>query len=67
MKFIEGQYYYRDWETVLDNCIGSGTTAIACMNTNRNFIGIEMDQKYYEIANKRIKERQIELSQQLFK
>ena len=47
--------------------MGSGTTAIACMNTNRNFIGFEMDSKYYEIANKRIKERQIELNQQLFK
>lgn len=59
--------YTNEGETVLDNCIGSGTTAIACMNTNRNFIGFEMDQKYYEIANKRIKERQIELNQQLFK
>ena len=59
--------YTNEGETVLDNCIGSGTTAIACMNTSRNFIGFEMDQKYYEIANKRIKEHEIELNQQLFK
>src|SRR5699024_9314179 len=35
-------------ETVLDNCMGSGTTAIACMNTERNFIGFELDKTYYE-------------------
>lgn len=42
--------------TVLDNCIGSGTTAVACLNTNRNFIGIEKDDKYFEIATKRVSE-----------
>jgi DNA modification methylase len=47
--------YTNENETVLDNCIGSGTTAIACINTNRNFIGFENDQKYYEIALNRIK------------
>ena len=36
-------------------CIGSGTTAIACINTNRNFIGFELDKNYYDIANERIK------------
>ena len=41
---------------VLDNCMGSGTTAIACMNTNRNYIGFENDNTYYELANKRIEE-----------
>ena len=41
---------------ILDNCIGSGTTVIAAINTNRNFIGIEKDKNYYEIANKRISE-----------
>ena len=41
-------------ETVLDNCMGSGTTAIACMNTNRNYIGFELDEDYYELASKRI-------------
>src|SRR5699024_4515588 len=43
-------------ETVLDNCMGSGTTAIACMNTERNFIGFELDETYYEKSLKRIKE-----------
>jgi DNA modification methylase len=41
---------------ILDPFIGSGTTAVACINTNRNFIGIEKEEKYYEIANKRIKD-----------
>jgi len=48
--------YTNEGETVLDNCMGSGTTAIACTNTNRNFIGFELDKDYYEIANKRIQE-----------
>lgn len=47
--------YTNEGNTVLDNCIGSGTTAIACINTNRNFIGIELDTKYCEIARERIK------------
>jgi site-specific DNA-methyltransferase (adenine-specific) len=41
---------------VLDNCMGSGSTGVACMNTNRNFIGIEIEEKYFEIAKKRIDE-----------
>ena len=48
--------YTLEGETVLDNCIGSGSTAIACLNTKRNFIGIEKDEKYFEIAKKRIEE-----------
>ena len=48
--------YTNPGELVLDNCIGSGTTAIACMNTQRNFIGFEMDKGYYDIACKRIEE-----------
>jgi len=48
--------YTNEGETVLDNCMGSGSTGIACINTNRNFIGIEKDDKYFEIAKKRIKE-----------
>lgn len=48
--------YTKDGELVLDNCIGSGTTAIACKRTNRNFIGIEKEQKYFDIANKRLLE-----------
>lgn len=46
--------YTTEGETVLDNCIGSGTTALACINTNRDYIGIEKEWKYCEIANKRI-------------
>jgi len=48
--------YTNEGELVLDNCMGSGTTAIACKNTNRNYIGFELDKKYYEIANERIKQ-----------
>ena len=43
-------------EIVLDLFMGSGTTAIACINTNRNFIGFEKDKKYCEIAKNRIEE-----------
>ena len=43
-------------ETVLDFTMGSGTTGIAAINTNRNFIGIEKDENYFNIAEKRIKE-----------
>jgi DNA modification methylase len=42
-------------ETVLDFTMGSGSTGVACVNTNRNFIGIEQDDKYFEIAKQRIK------------
>jgi site-specific DNA-methyltransferase (adenine-specific) len=48
--------YTLENETVLDFTIGSGTTAVACINTGRNFIGIEKEEKYYDIANKRIKD-----------
>ena len=43
-------------DTVLDCFLGSGTTAIACINTVRNFIGFELDEHYYEIANERIRQ-----------
>ena len=46
--------YTNEGETVLDNCMGSGTTAIACINTNRNFIGFELDEKYWRIARGRV-------------
>ena len=46
--------YTLEGETVLDNCMGSGSTGVACINTNRNFIGIEKDDKYFEIAKNRI-------------
>ena len=48
--------YTNEGEVVLDNCIGSGTTAVAAINTGRQFIGIEKEPKYVEIANKRIEE-----------
>ena len=48
--------YTNKGETVLDNCMGSGTTAIACMNTERNFIGFELDETYYEKSLERIKQ-----------
>lgn len=51
--------YTNEGETVLDNCMGSGTTGVACVNTNRKFIGIEMDSKYFEIAKKRIEDTEI--------
>lgn len=54
--------YTSEGEIVLDNCIGSGTTAIACMNTNRNYIGFELDEEYYNIANKRIEDKLTELT-----
>ncbi len=53
--------YTNEGQTVLDNCMGSGTTAIACVNTNRNYIGFEKDTTYFEIAKKRIEESQIGL------
>ena len=48
--------YTNEGELVLDNCAGSGTTAIACLKTNRNYILIEQEGKYCDIANKRIAE-----------
>ena len=47
--------YTNEGDTVLDNCVGSGTTAVACINTGRVFIGIEQEQKYVDIANERVK------------
>lgn len=46
--------YSQEYDTVLDNCMGSGTTGVACKSTNRNFIGIEMDEGYFNIAKERI-------------
>lgn len=52
--------YTNEGETVLDNTMGSGTTGIACMNLNRNFIGIELEEKYFQIAKKRVEEKRKE-------
>ena len=46
--------YTNENDLVLDNCMGSGTCGIACVNTSRNFIGIELDEKYFEIAKERV-------------
>ena len=46
--------YTNDGELVLDNCMGSGTTGVACANTGRRFIGMELDAGYFEVASKRV-------------
>lgn len=46
--------YTNEGMTVLDNCMGSGTTGVACASTGRNFIGIEMEEKYFQVAKHRI-------------
>jgi site-specific DNA-methyltransferase (adenine-specific) len=46
--------YTNPGDVVLDNCMGSGTTGVACKNTGREFIGIEMDKTYFDIATARI-------------
>tara|TARA_B100001769_G_scaffold125725_1_gene98275 strand:+ start:281 stop:1060 length:780 start_codon:yes stop_codon:yes gene_type:complete len=46
--------YSNEGDTILDPCMGSGTTGIACLNTNREFIGIERDENYYTIAEERL-------------
>lgn len=48
--------YTNEGETVLDNCMGSGSTGVACIHTNRNFIGIELDKPYFSIAVNRLTE-----------
>lgn len=53
--------YTSEGDLVLDNCMGSGTTAVAAINTNRNFIGFEIESEYIDVANKRIQEAYKEL------
>ena len=55
--------YTNENEIVLDNTMGSGSTGVACMNTNRKFIGIELDDKYFNIAKERIEEASLLLQQ----
>ena len=50
--------YTNEGHLVLDSTMGSGTTGVACVNTNRNFIGIEMDSEYFEVSKSRIKKAQ---------
>jgi site-specific DNA-methyltransferase (adenine-specific) len=59
MEYLIKTYTNKN-EVVLDFTMGSGTTGVACVNTNRNFIGIEMDDKYFEIAQKRINDALIQ-------
>ena len=56
--------YTNEGETVLDNVMGSGTTGVACINTGRNFIGMELEQKYFNIATQRIAEAQAHLQEE---
>ena len=58
--------YTNEGETVLDNCMGSGSTGVACVNTGRNFIGIEKDETYFNIAKKRIEEAEKSINEKLF-
>lgn len=51
--------YTNECDTVLDFTMGSGSTGVACVNTNRNFIGIELDENYFKIAEKRIAEAKL--------
>ena len=55
--------YTNEGDIVLDNCMGSGSTGIACINTGRKFFGIELNDKYYEIAKQRIDNAVFSLSQ----
>lgn len=52
--------YTNENDLVLDNCMGSGSTGVACKNLNRNFIGIELDEKYFNIAKERIEKISLE-------
>ena len=54
--------YTNENEIILDNCMGSGSTAIACINANRKYIGFELNTNYYNLANKRIENHTQQLS-----
>lgn len=58
--------YTNEGDTVLDNCMGSGSTGVACINTNRNFIGMELDDNYFQIAKERIENHQKEFTASSF-
>jgi len=53
--------YTNEGDIVFDGCLGGGTTVIACLNTNRQYIGFELDTNYFNIANKRISEHHKQL------
>ena len=58
--------YTNEGELVLDATIGSGSTAVAAINTGRHFIGFETEKKFFDIANERIAEAQAKRAQLLF-
>ena len=58
--------YTNECDLILDNCIGSGTTAVACLKEKRHFIGIELNKEYFDIACERVKKEQIEIKSSLF-
>lgn len=53
--------YTNEGDIVLDNCMGSGSTCVACVNTNRHYIGFELDEKYFDIACQRLDEAENEV------
>ena len=58
--------YSNEGNLILDNTMGSGSTGVAAVNTNRNFIGIEMNDEYFNIASNRISEAQNKQKEKLF-
>lgn len=58
--------YSNEGDTILDNTMGSGSTGVACVNTNRNFVGIELDKQYFDIAKKRIGDAILDKESRLF-
>lgn len=54
--------YSNEGDTILDNCMGSGTTAIACLNTDRQYIGFELDETYHKLSLERIESHKQQLS-----
>ena len=64
MKMIV-EHWTEPGDTILDPFMGSGTTGVACVQTGRNFIGIEIEPMYYEIAEKRIAEAQLQIRMEI--
>ena len=58
--------YSNEGDTILDNCMGSGTTALAAIRTGRNFIGFELNEDYFRLAQERIEEEKKEIESRLF-
>jgi site-specific DNA-methyltransferase (adenine-specific) len=65
LEYLIKTYTNKD-EVVLDNCMGSGSTGVACINTKRSFIGIEKDDKYFAIAKNRIEQARQDAEHKLF-